>query len=308
MRKLILTAALLGAATTAAADSYWHKGVTVSGTTCQVNSSPNEDRHYWMDRLAIPEHSVEASIEYHKIRTGAGTNFHAAAVCWLEDRGDALVFMDNGGDNDDNWHDLGFGSNIVKYIWSYEDKIEFYNRTNGDIVPLPTTNEQIGWNTTATKFGGMANVIDGLSPADMENAWFDYHIAGVQDLILRPFKQGWEAKQGTYVAAVESVEAQPATYNAPASVGNINGWFTDLAGLNSEINFYLGHTNRQPRNFLLSDDDGETYRISATLTWEGNIPTVLRETIATPAVEAQAGSPAMYGGFPLTDWTESLGL
>ena len=309
MKKLLLTAALLGAATTAAASPYWHKGVTVNGDdVCIVQSGPNEDRHYWIPRLALHDHSVADSIDYHAERSN-GYNFHAAAKCWLETRGDALVHMDNGGVDVENGVDYwnGLGANFITkgnwgiYGMSYEDKIDLLNSVNNDIVDIPNTWESLGGSTSANMVGLLA-LVDGVSITDVADAWLDLHVNGLQDVKLRPFAEGWAAQQGTYVAAQE---AQAATYNAPESVGNIDIWFTDLASLNTELNFYLGHTNRQPRNFLLSDDDGETYRISATLTWNGNTPTVLRETVVTEAVEA---SPAMYGGFPLTDWTESLGL
>ena len=322
MKKLLLTAAT--AATLAgAAQAYTTGGVTVNNGDCEVHSNPNQDRHYWIPKLALREFSVADSIKYHEERSN-GNNFNAAAVCWMEDRGNALVYMDNGGDNDEHWDDLGFDY-VSSYQFSittmsYEEKIDFLNSTNNYIVSLPTTQENVNGNTLAMQY--ILAQVDGVSSQNVRDAWiglmqqeWTHTYEGFSEdgnSFLEQWKEGWENAAGTYVAAVPAKDAVMGTRMVdnplPSEVSDRDTQH-DLTTYNSLNHAYISFPHSAITNdvYFTIIVDGTTvgylYRLNGTVV--EHPAQISQEYEVSPAV---AATPAMYGDYPLTDWTDSLNL
>ena len=316
MRNLILTAATVAMMATSAS-AYYTAGVSLSGDNCTVNTTPQQDR-WWKHKMAIPEHSVEDSIQYHQNgmdyhpEGSRGHNRHKASKCWLEDRGDFMVYIDS-------LEATSPGFNLTEFL-SYSEIVDWYMDSGNDIVEMPwDLMPKLGWN----------------NKADIISGWMNLHRAEAQDAILRPFKQGWE--NAVFMPAQAAREGQVGNgitqgfYDAnQAALDN-----TDFPHLGSNtfsqstydatVAAILAASNDwgQYRRFDLvrdevyyADDDVDeetplirTVVVSSTnfFRYEGRyyIPD---SDLATPVatIEAREATPATMGGYPLNDWLISI--
>ena len=147
MKKLLLTVAAV-ATLGSTAQAYYTAGVWTDGESCSVNSTKEQDRDYWKNKVAIPAVPVADSIEYHEARSN-GNNFNAAALCWLKDRGEFIEYLEG--------TPTSPGFSIITYMPEYSDQVDWYMDSGNDIVEMP-------WNLISMLGYDKPDIPDGREP------------------------------------------------------------------------------------------------------------------------------------------------